>query len=432
MTSYVSTRRRGHPGRWLAIAMTAALMATACGTDDTPADGPVTVNVLIPDSSSNIVDPAYKVLNPEFTKRTGTSVTFVKSGGDYGAVEERILAARIAGNLPDAAIISSASIRTYVDAKLAQPFDSLMKADTSYDPTTAEPSLLKFGARDGKTYALPLTASWVVMYYNTEIFKKAGLNPDDPPETLTELGAAARKIVDSGAAKHGLAFRLSDDPNMWRLQNVVASGGGSLMNDDESEPTFDDPALLGLVRFLADLAKDGVIAHYDAESMSEAYYRGDVGIVYDASSGARTHAKSANFDYRIAPYPIPDGGRRILSAGGASIVMFTDDPVRQQAVWEAVRELVGPAGGAAYLEEQGGGVLVLDAAANKSKAKEHAELALKPEDVADFAPMVQFPGRSAQEIWTILGEQILAVLQSGKDPATALADAEAAAKPLLP
>ncbi|PZF82211.1 extracellular solute-binding protein [Jiangella anatolica] len=442
MTSHLSIGRRRRAGCRLGVITVAALLAASCGGGDDSASGepsgaatdaPVTVDVLIPDTSTNIVNPAFEVLTPEFTDRTGTTVEFVNSGGDYGAVEERILAARVAGDLPDAAIISSASIRTYVDAGLAQPFDPLMEADASYDPATAEPALLDFGVYDDQTFGLPLTASWVVMYYNADVFRAAGLDPDDPPATFTELEAAARQIVDSGAAPSGLAFRFADDPNMWRLQNVVASAGGALMNDDQSELTFDDPALTGLVEFLAELAADDVVSLYDSTSIGEAYFRGDVGIVFDASSSARTHAEGAAFEYRIAPYPVlDDGDDRVLLAGGASIVMFTDDPVRQQGVWEAVRELIGPAGGTAYEEEQGGGVVVLDKSANAAVADEHAALALTAGDVADFAPMFQFPGRSAQEIWSILGDEILAALQSGKDPAQALADAEDAAGSLLP
>ncbi|TDD64944.1 extracellular solute-binding protein [Jiangella aurantiaca] len=440
MSHTIATSRR-RAGRHLCIVVALAFAAASCGSDDATDeraevsdDAPVSVEILIPDTSSNIVDPAFAVLTPEFTERTGTTVEFVNSGGDYGAVEERILAARVAGNLPDAAIISSASIRTYVDAGLVQPFDPLMGEDDSFDPATMVPSLLNFGVYDDQTFGFPLTASWVVMYYNAEVFLAAGLDPDDPPSTFGELEAAARQIVESGAARHGAAFRFSDDPNMWRLQNVVTSGGGALVDDDESELTFDDPALVELVDFLAELAADGVVApYYDASSISEAYFRGDVGMTFDASSGARTHAESAGFDYRIAPYPVlHDGDDRVLLAGGASIVMFTDDPVRQRGVWEAVRELIGPAGGTAYQAEQGGGVVVLDTSANETVAEQHAELALTPEDVDAFAPMFQFPGRSAQEIWSILGDEILATLLSGKDPAEALADAEAAAESLLP
>jgi multiple sugar transport system substrate-binding protein len=447
-----STPRRRHAAIGLAAVL--AVLAAACGSDDdgsstttegagSAAAGPdaatvaaapddeTTIDILVPDTSAIIVDPAYEVLSADFTARTGTTVNFVKSGGDYGAVEQAILAGRIADDLPDAAIISSASITTYVSAGLAQPLDPLMAADPSWDLSAAEPSLLAFGERDGSTYALPLTASWLVMYYNAEIFEAAGLDPDDPPATFTELEAAARQIVESGAAPHGFAFRLADDPNLWRFQNVVRSGGGSFMSADGSELTLDDPAMLDVVEFLARNAEDGLLASlFDAPAIQEAFVKGDVAITYDASSGAKGYEERTPFDYRIAPYPVPDGGTRVLPAGGASIVMFTDDPVRQQGVWEAVRELVGPAGAQAYTSRQGG-ALVLDAATNAAKATEHAALALDTDDVDSFAPMFQFPGSAAQEVWKLLQDEVLAALQSGRDPADALSTADAEAEPLL-
>jgi multiple sugar transport system substrate-binding protein len=446
-----STTRRRHAAIGLAAAL--AVIAAACGSDDgssatteapgstaaTPAaagdaaapDEETTIDVLVPDTSTIIVEPAYEVLGADFTSRTGTTVNFVKSGGDYGAVEQSILAGRIADDLPDAAIISSASITTYVSARLAQPLDPLMDRDPTWRPNAAEPALLAFGERDGSTYALPLTASWLVMYYNAEIFEAAGLDPDDPPETFTELERAARQIVETGAAPHGFAFRLADDPNLWRFQNVVRSGGGSFMTEDGSEPTLDDPAMLGVVEFLARNAKDGLLAPlFDAPAIQQAFAQGDVAITYDASSGAKGYEERTPFDYRIAPYPVPDGGTRVLPAGGASIVMFTDDPVRQQGVWEAVRELVGPAGAMAYTSRQGG-ALVLDSATNAAKASEHAAVALTTDDVDSFAPMFQFPGSSAQEVWKVLQDEVLATLQSGRDPSDALSTADAEAEPLL-
>lgn len=448
------TSRRRRAAACIAAAL--ALVTTSCGSDDadssdtteatvassgaagptaagavTPPDEETTIDLLVPDTSTIIVDPAYEVLSDAFTERSGTTVNFVKSGGDYGAVEQAILAARIADELPDAAIISSASITTYISAGLAQPFDPLMAADESWDPSAAEPSLLAFGEYDGSTYALPLTASWLVMYYNAEIFEAAGLDPDDPPATFSELEAAARQIVESGAAPHGFSFRLADDPNLWRFQNVVRSGGGSFMSEDGSELTLDDPAMLDVVEFLARNAEDGVLAPlYDAAAIQEAFVKGDVAITYDASSGAKGYAERTPFDYRIAPYPVPDGGTRVLPAGGASVVMFTDDPARQQAVWEAVRELVGPTGAAAYTSLQGG-ALVLDAATNAAKASDHAALALTTDDVDAFAPMFQFPGSSAQEVWSVLKDEVLGALQSGRDPAEALESADAEAEPLL-
>lgn len=201
---------------------------------------------------------------------------------------------------------------------------------------------------------------------------------------------------------------------------------------DGDKLTFTDPAVLGSVEFLADLAADQIVTLYDSTSITEAFRRGDVAITYDASSSARSYSENTPFEYRVAPYPIPDGGERLLPAGGASIVMFTDDPARQQAVWKTVRELIGPDGGQAYLKEQGGGVVVLDKSANAAWAKEHEALQLRADDIASFRPMFQFPGSSAQEIWKILGDELLAVLKNGKDPQLAMTGAAGSAQPLLP
>jgi multiple sugar transport system substrate-binding protein len=40
---------------------------------------------------------------------------------------------------------------------------------------------------DGKIYAAPIMASWVIMFYNMEMFEEAGLDPNKPPKTWGEL-----------------------------------------------------------------------------------------------------------------------------------------------------------------------------------------------------------------------------------------------------
>jgi sn-glycerol 3-phosphate transport system substrate-binding protein len=57
-------------------------------------------------------------------------------------------------------------------------------------------------SKDGRLYSMPFNASTPILYYNKDIFRKAGLG-DTPPVTWPAVEAASRKILATGAATCG-------------------------------------------------------------------------------------------------------------------------------------------------------------------------------------------------------------------------------------
>ncbi|NKF33715.1 extracellular solute-binding protein, partial [Pseudomonas sp. BGM005] len=55
----------------------------------------------------------------------------------------------------------------------------------------------------GNVLSLPFNSSTPIMYYNKDVFKKAGLDPEAPPKTWADVEAFSRTIIKSGAAKCG-------------------------------------------------------------------------------------------------------------------------------------------------------------------------------------------------------------------------------------
>jgi sn-glycerol 3-phosphate transport system substrate-binding protein len=74
-------------------------------------------------------------------------------------------------------------------AKSGQPWtsDAYLSTVTGYYTTA-----------DGKMLSMPFNSSTPVLYYNVEAFQKAGLDPDKPPKTWTEVADYARKLVKAG------------------------------------------------------------------------------------------------------------------------------------------------------------------------------------------------------------------------------------------
>lgn len=79
-------------------------------------------------------------------------------------------------------------------------------------------AIADYYATDGKLNSMPFNVSTPILYYNKDVFRKAGL-PDTPPVTWSDVEAASRKILASGAAKCGFT---TPSPSWTLLENTFA------------------------------------------------------------------------------------------------------------------------------------------------------------------------------------------------------------------
>ncbi|MER6523912.1 ABC transporter substrate-binding protein [Streptomyces sp. NPDC001508] len=386
--------------------------------------------------------PAYttalpKTLGADFTRRTGVTVKLNNVGqGSYEAVDQRIQAGLAAGNPPDLALIGLNSVRTYADAHLAMPLDSYVSAGGAFTPGDFYPSFLELGKQDGKTWALPYGVSVLLLYYNADIFRKAGLDPDHPPATLSQLRTAAQRIVSSGAARYGVNLS-ADGSGLWGYQNLILSGGGALMNADETHVTLTDTKVSPIIQYWADITKSGLGRPLDRKTEQDAFLRGDLGMFFQANSAivSLTSAKHG-FPVRTAPFPIPDGGTRKAPAAGGGLMVLSKDPDKQAAAWAVITELTSPRGATALTKASG--YLTPNRVAAKSESylapfyRETAGMTVALSEVPAVVPWYQFPGIHATEIMTLISDDFLAARRGSMTVSKALADATNRSEELLP
>jgi len=437
--SVAPTARVNTPSAAATISMTANSTAQGA-TSSQPATTQAAMQNTAPASStidllesgdSAVAGPLQQLSDSGLFQKAGVKVNLINPGGSDEQVDERLKANRVAGQLPDLAVVSSASARIYVDANLTQPLEGIISSDTAFNGADLNPGLLATGKLKGHQYAMPFLAGFLVMYYNPDAFQKAGLDANKPPQTFTELGNQAQQIVAKNAARYGAVFAYDSD-NMWPVQNFLASAGGSWTNADETKITFTTPQLQSIMTFFSGLAKQHATAALTRQEAREAFYRGDLAMLVDSSSTLGTAKKTAKFDVRFTSYPIPDGGSRKTVPSSETLVMFTKDPMRQAAAWQAIKQVISQDGSAKIIEAGAGGLLAMSNAANNAAAFMYPVLKTGLNDTSSAGgPWYQFPGSHGTEIWNILRNQVVAVLQGNKEPTDALKAAETDAQPLL-
>ncbi|MFN4169873.1 MAG: sn-glycerol-3-phosphate ABC transporter substrate-binding protein UgpB [Pannonibacter phragmitetus] len=130
--------------------------------------------------------------------------------GSYAETMTAAIAAFRAGQQPHIVQVFEVGTGTMMAAKGAvYPVYQLM-ADTgeAFDPKAFLPAVVGYYTdTDGNMLSMPFNSSTPVLYYNKDVFEKAGLDPETAPKTWEEVESFSKKIMESGAAKCGFASR---------------------------------------------------------------------------------------------------------------------------------------------------------------------------------------------------------------------------------
>ncbi|MER6526096.1 ABC transporter substrate-binding protein [Streptomyces sp. NPDC001508] len=401
-------------------AVTVGGLLAACGSSGTSPSGKGPIELV----AYNNIPTVTATLGAAFTKRTGTTVKIISTGGvNYESVDQRVQTDLAAGHVDDIALIGASALGNYVQAGRAVALDGLMR-ESGFDTSQLYPKMLTLGVQDGKTYALPYAAGTLVLFYNADAFTKAGLDPDKPPTTFSEMRACARELVSSKATRYGATYG-NDNSGNWAFQNFLLSNGGSMLTPDRTKPMFNEAPGVQVVEFWAKLFGDGLGRTMTKSESDAAFVRGDLGMLLDAVSVAVTLRKSATFEVRSALMPIPDGGARRCPLGGASLVVLTKDPARQKKAFRAVAELVGPASVTTLVKAKGYSPVNQVAATETQYLAKNPLLSPGTQQLKDAVPWVAFPGPHSAEITKNLDQETILALRGEKSPADAL---DAAAK----
>ena len=123
--------------------------------------------------------------------------------GSYPDTMNAGIAAFRAGNAPHIMQVFEVGTATMMSAKGAvKPVHELMKeAGEKFDPQAYLSAITGYySTSKGEMLSFPFNSSSTVMWYNKDAFKKAGLNPDQPPKTWPEVFEAAKKLKAAGHA----------------------------------------------------------------------------------------------------------------------------------------------------------------------------------------------------------------------------------------
>lgn len=294
------------------LALTLALIGTS-------AQAATTVTVWYPwgGPDGQAVLDAAKAFNAS-QKDYEVKAVLVEGAGIQGTAQGKFLTAVSGGTPPDAVLYWGQDVVPGLSAIGAiQPLDEYV-AKVGLKPSIFNPVALSAMKVSGKTYALPQMSSALMLYYNKDLFKAAGLDPNKPPRTFAELDKYADKLtVKKGEDYERLGFipwLMQGSPLVWtgifggKLTDssgkVNAQNAGTLaaLNWQAAYVKKYGPA--NLQRFAASLGR------LDQSSGNDAFIAGKVAMEVNGQwHGNFIKRYKPDLNYGVAAIPYPSTGR---------------------------------------------------------------------------------------------------------------------------
>lgn len=358
--------------------------------------------------------------------------------GNYDDARIKALAALKAGQPAQISVLFSIDIYELLEQDVIMAWDDV--ATAAEDKAWLKsfyPALMMNGTYKGKAYGIPFQRSTIVLYWNKEAFKEAGLDPERPPANWSEMAEMAGKLVKKDASgnvqRWGVMVPSTGYP-YWMFQAFARQNGQDLMNRDGNKTNYDHPDVIGALQYWRDLgAKHKVMPEGTVEwgTLRQAFTEGKTAMMWHTTGNLTAVKGSAKFPFGVAM--LPASKQRGSPTGGGNFYLFKKTtPAERKAALAFVKFMTAPERAADWSMATGY-VGISPASYDTPKLKAYA---------AEFPPAVvardQFQYATPElstfqtgRVRKLLDDAIQASLTGQKQPGDALKGAQAEAEKLL-
>ena len=207
--------------------------------------------------------------------------------------------------------------------------DILSMGGTPFDKSQYLPGIVAYYSKpDGTMLSFPYNSSSPILYYNKDIFPKAGLDAENPPKTWPEVFEAARKIKTSGAAPCGLTstwLTWIGLENFAAWNNLQYSTEENGLASTDSELKFNTEPFAKHFQNIADLAKEGAFRYGGRTSEAKQLFLSQECAILTESSGGLGDVIKSGINYGLGQLPYYadlEGAPQNTIPGGASLWVF--------------------------------------------------------------------------------------------------------------
>ena len=326
------------------VAAIAALVVPQAARAQAPVEIPFYFPVAVGGPITKIIDG----FAADFEKENpGVKVKPIYSGTYQDTITKALTAVK-SGEPPVTSILLSTDMYTLIDEDAIVAFDDFIK--TPDDQTWLKsfyPAFMENSQTGGKTWGIPFQRSTIVIYWNKDMFKEAGLDPNRAPANWKEMAEYAQKLTKHDASgkvtQWGLQIPSSGFP-YWLFQALAIENGANLMNAAGTETYYDKPEVIEALQYWVDLAKkqkvhpEGIV---EWGTTPKDFFEKKMAMMWTTTGNLTNVKTNAKFDFGVAM--LPAGKQRGSPTGGGNFYLFKkSSPAQQAAAFRFIKWITTP------------------------------------------------------------------------------------------
>ncbi|MEQ8348211.1 MAG: extracellular solute-binding protein [Sneathiellaceae bacterium] len=420
----------------------AAVAATLAGAAAQPAAAEV--ELVVQYTQPQIFDGVFARLKEEFeAQNPDVTVKFRGPLKDYGAGIQALLREAVIDDMPHVDYLGLSHLPVVADRGLAVDLGPLMAADgSSFEENGWTESLQSLGRVDGRQLALPFAISMSLAYYNADLVRQVGGDPENMPRDWPGIIVLAGRVAALGPDYAGMYIPYSAGwYGAWYFQGVLFSHGGEMMQPGATRVAFsEDPAWQKAVGMYDSMAEQGGMKPLADQAQRQQFIAGKMGFVIDSISRLYGFQKAIGdrFDLRTARHPMAAENGRLPTGGNLALITTAaeKDPAVLDAAWRWLKFSTGPYGTTQVIKLVGYTPVNVLALEDPQLLKGYFDDRPQHRTAVEQIPLVrewyQYPGDNSLKIDDVIGEHLEAVVDNSMTPDEALASLTEEVNRLLP
>ena len=395
-----------------ALAASCLLLLAACGdsTSDSGDAGTLT------EIDYYNADPQNAVL-PGILQACATQagVTIQRQTVPQGQLMSKLLLQASSHSMPDLALVDNPNLQ-----QLAATGALVSLSGAGLSTAGLYPSIVAAGQYQGQTYGIAPGVNGLALFYNKDLFTKAGLTP---PTTWEELSAAARKLTQG--SQYGLAFSAAaTEEGAWQFEPFLWTGGADLHQ-------LDSPQAVAALTLLRDLQVAGAVSKsvvtWTQSDVNDQFMAGKAAMMVNGPWQLPTLNANKALNFGVVPIPVPSpSAKPVTPLGGEVWTVAHSNPAREAKAVAVAKCLLSREQSAKWSQEVG--YIPSDEAAAAQLVACNPQLAAFVQEIATAKARTAELGTGYPKVSQALVGAIQAALAGTTSPQAALAQAQRTAQ----
>ena len=174
---------------------------------------------------------------------------------DYDTLQAKLPTAISTGNGPSFVLAGIELMEQYRKNGMIEPIDDFWEV-SGVDKSNYYENVVNKSYLDGKLYGVPMQYNLQYLYYNKDIFKAAGLDPENPPKTLDELRTAAIACTDASKNQYGIGLPV--DFGYYCM--YLWANGGDVINSDATQNLLNSKENIATLEWIQKLVNEDKVS----------------------------------------------------------------------------------------------------------------------------------------------------------------------------